>query len=110
MVFTDPEIATVGLTEREAKEAGYEVSVSRVPLGASGRAATIGASLGFSQLVADKVDGTVLGVHLVGPHASELIAEAALAIELGASAEDVGLTIHPHPTLSEQIAHIAAGV
>ena len=110
VVFTDPEIATVGLTEREAKEAGYEVSVSRVPLGASGRAATMGATLGYSQLVADKADGTVLGVHLVGPHASELIAEAALAIELGASAEDVSLTIHPHPTLSEQIAHIAAGV
>ena len=110
VVFTDPEIATVGLTESEAKEAGYDVNVSRVPLGASGRAATIGASLGYSQLVADKTDGTVLGVHLVGPHASELIAEAALAIELGASAEDLSLTIHPHPTLSEQIAHIAAQV
>jgi dihydrolipoamide dehydrogenase len=107
VVFSDPEIATVGLTEAEARAAGIETVAMRVPIGASGRAATLSAGLGFSQLVTDKADGSVLGVHLAGPHASELIAEAALAIEMGVTVEDLALTIHPHPTLSEQISDLA---
>ena len=92
-----------------AKEEGLDVIVHRQPVGASGRAATLMAELGFAQIVTDRRDGTVLGAHLVGPHASELIAEMTLAIELGATLEDVALTIHPHPTLSEQIADMARG-
>lgn len=110
VVFSDPEIATVGLTESEARAQGIDASVARAPITASGRAATLMANLGFAQLVTDAADGTIIGAHLVGPHASELIAEMALAIELGATAEDLALTVHPHPTLSEQVADLARGV
>lgn len=108
VVFCDPEIASVGLSAEAARAAGADVAQTRLALGASGRAATLGRTAGFAWLVTDRADGTVLGVHLVGAHASELIGEAALAIELGACAEDLALTIHPHPTLSEQLAEVAA--
>lgn len=106
IVFTDPEIASVGLSENEAKDVGLEVSVATAPLAASGRAATLGASDGFTRVVIDRSSDRVVGVHVVGPHASELIAEAALAIEMVASPDDLLGTIHPHPTLSEGI-HMA---
>jgi dihydrolipoamide dehydrogenase len=107
VVFSDPEIATVGLTESEAEAEGIDAEAATFPLTASGRARTLGAREGFLQIVADKHDGRILGVHIAAPHASELIAEGALAIEMGATLEDLALTIHPHPTLSEQYAEAA---
>ena len=98
-IFTDPEIAVVGLTEAEARAAGHDVKVGRFPFGASGRAMSLGETDGFVKVVSDR--DRVLGVHIAGPEASELIAEAALAIEMQAAPEDLALTIHPHPTLSE---------
>jgi dihydrolipoamide dehydrogenase len=109
VVFTQPEIATAGLTEEQAREAGMDAEARQVPLGASGRAATLGARDGFAQVVLDRATERVVGVHLVAPHASELIAEGVLAVELLAGPEDLRGTIHPHPTLSELL-HDAVGV
>ncbi|MCE5260246.1 MAG: dihydrolipoyl dehydrogenase [Chloroflexi bacterium] len=110
-IFTMPEIAGVGLTEAEAKMRGIAVSVSRFPFSASGRALTIGEAEGQVRLVcertADGRGGRVLGAHIMGPHASDLIAEAALAMRLGASAADIAGTIHAHPTLSEALSEAA---
>jgi dihydrolipoamide dehydrogenase len=113
VVFTDPEIAWVGITEREAKEQGLEVNVGRFPLRALGRARAIGRTEGLSKILSDPESGAILGIGMVGPQASELISEGALAIEMGATLEDLLVTIHPHPTLSESLleaAEIAAGV
>ncbi|MBX6396048.1 MAG: dihydrolipoyl dehydrogenase [Alicyclobacillaceae bacterium] len=107
VVFSDPEIATVGLTESEAKEKGIEVAVGKFPFAANGRALTLADAEGFVKVVADKSSGEVLGVQIVGPEASDLIAEAALAIEMGATLEDIALTIHAHPTLGEIIMEAA---
>ncbi len=101
VVFTDPEIAWTGLTEDAAKSKGMSVVVTRFPWAASGRAVTLGRSDGLTKLVIDPDSERLLGVGVVGPGAGELIAEATLALEMGANATDVGLTIHPHPTLSE---------
>jgi dihydrolipoamide dehydrogenase len=112
VVFTDPEIAWTGLTEKEAAEQGIQVKVGRFPLTALGRARTMGRTEGFAKLLSDPKTGTILGLGMVGPHASELIAEGTLAIEMGAALEDLLATIHPHPTLSEAIleaAEVAAG-
>ncbi|MDL5363038.1 dihydrolipoyl dehydrogenase [Halalkalicoccus sp. NIPERK01] len=106
-VFTEPEIGTVGMTETEAEEAGFEPAVGQMPFRASGRALTTGHTDGFVRVVADAESGFVLGGQIVGPEASELIAEVGLAIELGATLEDVAATIHTHPTLSEAV-HEAA--
>jgi len=103
VVFTDPEIAWTGLTEREAEARGINVKVGRFPLSALGRARTLGRVEGFVKIIADPVTQQVLGVGMVGPHASELIAEGTLALEMGATLEDLMVTIHPHPTLSESI-------
>ncbi len=103
VVFTDPEIATVGLTEAQAKEKGYNPIVGRFPFTALGRALLAGETEGFVKIVADKSSDVVLGVHIVGAEASDIISEAALAIEMGATLEDIGFTIHPHPTLPESI-------
>ncbi|NPV09001.1 MAG: dihydrolipoyl dehydrogenase [Anaerolineae bacterium] len=100
-VFTDPEIAGVGLTEAEAKAAGYSPAVARFPLSASGRALTMGEEEGLVRLVYDSETGRVLGVHMMGAHASELIGEGALAVKAGLSASDLASTMHQHPTLSE---------
>ena len=100
-VFTDPEIATVGLTEDEASEEGFEPAVGTFPFRASGRALTTGDSEGFVHVVADEDSGFLLGAQIVGPEASELVAELGLAIEMGATLEDVAATIHTHPTLAE---------
>ncbi len=103
VVFTDPEIATVGLTETQAKEKGYEPIVGKFPFTALGRALLAGDTEGFVKVVADKGSDVVLGIHIVGAEASDMISEAALAIEMGATLEDIGFTIHPHPTLPEAI-------
>jgi dihydrolipoamide dehydrogenase len=100
-IFTDPEIAVVGMTEAEARAAGHAVKVGRFPFTASGRALALGETDGLVKVVAD--DERLLGVGIVGAEASELIGEAALALEMVAAVEDVGLTIHPHPTLSEGV-------
>lgn len=112
VVFTEPEIAWSGLTEREAQEKGIKVNVGRFPLSALGRAQTLGRVEGMVKIVSDPDSGLVLGVGMVGHNASELIAEGTLAIEMGATLEDIIVTIHPHPTLSEAImeaAEVAAG-
>jgi dihydrolipoamide dehydrogenase len=109
VIFTDPEIATVGLTESQAKEKGYDPIVGKFPFTALGRAVLAGETEGFSKIVADKASNLVLGVHIVGPEASDLISEAALAIEMGATLEDIGLTMHPHPTLPESLMEAAEG-
>jgi dihydrolipoamide dehydrogenase len=101
VVFTDPEIAWAGLTETQAKEQGRQVSVAKFPWAASGRAVTLDRTEGFTKLLVDPKTERVLGVGIVGPGAGELIAEGVLAIEMCALAGDVGMTIHPHPTLSE---------
>ncbi|NGM68984.1 dihydrolipoyl dehydrogenase [Natronolimnobius sp. AArcel1] len=107
VVFTDPEIATVGMTETEAEEAGFEPLVGKFPFRASGRALTTGESDGFVKIVADADEEYVLGASIAGPEASELVAELGLAIELGATLEDVASTIHAHPTLSESVMEAA---
>jgi dihydrolipoamide dehydrogenase len=107
VVFTDPEIATAGLQEQEAKEQGYEIKVGKMPFKAIGRAMTTGETGGFIKTIIDAADDRVLGVTIVGPNASDLISEAALAVELDAEALDIGLTIHPHPTLGEGIMEAA---
>ncbi len=107
VVFTDPEIAWAGLTEPEAREQGREIKVTRFPWAASGRALTMGRNEGLTKMVLDPSSGSILGVGIVGPHAGELIAEGALAIEMGAVAEDLALTIHTHPTLSETVGEAA---
>ncbi len=106
-VFTDPEIGTVGFTEEEAEEEGYDPVVGEFPFRASGRALTTGHSDGFVRIVADKDSEFILGAQIVGPEASELIAELGLAIEMGATLEDVASTIHTHPTLAESVMEAA---
>ncbi|MEM4782623.1 MAG: dihydrolipoyl dehydrogenase [Halalkalicoccus sp.] len=106
-VFTEPEIGTVGMSADEATEAGFEPVVGQMPFRASGRALTTGHTEGFVRIVADGESGFLLGGQIVGPEASELVAEVGLAIELGATLEDVAATIHTHPTLSEAV-HEAA--
>jgi dihydrolipoamide dehydrogenase len=100
-IFTDPEIATAGLTEAMAKEKGIEVKVGKFPFAALGRAMAVAETEGFFKVVANKKTNELLGVHIVGPEASDLISEGALALEMHAFLEDIGLTIHPHPTLGE---------
>ncbi|NKE36885.1 dihydrolipoyl dehydrogenase [Natronococcus sp. JC468] len=106
-VFTEPEIGTVGMSESEAEEAGFETAVGKFPFRASGRALTTGETDGFVKIVADEEQGYVLGAQIVGPEASELIAELGLAIELGATLEDIASTVHTHPTLSESVMEAA---
>lgn len=110
VIFSDPELAYTGMTEAEAKEAGYDVDVSRFSFAANGRALSLDAAEGFFQLVADKETKQILGAQIVGPGASSLISEVVLAIEMGANAEDVALTIHAHPTLPETFMEAAEGI
>ncbi len=107
VVFTDPEIAWCGLTEEAAKAAGQAVKVARFPWAASGRAATVGRNDGLTKLVCDTESGRILGVGICGVGAGELIAEGVLAVEMGAVAEDLAASIHPHPTLSETVMETA---
>ena len=103
VAYTDPEIAWVGVTEREAKEKGLKIGVGKFPWVASGRAIGIDRTEGFTKLLFDEETHRVVGGGIVGPHAGDLISEVALAIEMGSEASDIGLTIHPHPTLSESV-------
>ena len=103
VVFTDPEIAWAGLTETEAEKRGQKVTVAKFPWGASGRAITLGRTDGLTKLILHPESERVLGVGICGPGAGELIAEGVLAIEMGATARDVAMSIHPHPTLSETV-------
>jgi dihydrolipoamide dehydrogenase len=103
VVFTDPEIAWAGLTETQAEKEGRKVDVAKFPWGASGRAISIDRVDGMTKLIIDPQTERVLGVGIVGSGAGELISEGVLAIEMGATASDVKLTIHPHPTLSETV-------
>ena len=103
VAYTDPEIAWVGLTEAEAKKQGIKVGVGKFPHAASGRAVGIGRTEGFTKLLFDEDTHRVVGGGIVAPNAGDLIAEVALAIEMGCEAADIGLTIHPHPTLSESV-------
>jgi dihydrolipoamide dehydrogenase len=100
-VFTDPEIAVAGLTEEQAKAKGVDVKIGKFPFSALGRAMAVNETDGFFKIVSDKKTHEVLGVHIVGAEASDLISEGALALEMHAFLEDIGLTIHPHPTLGE---------
>lgn len=106
-VFTVPELAGVGLRESEAKEQGLDYQVVRFPFSASGRALALGETEGQVKMVCEKGSGRVLGLHIMGPRASDLIAEGALAIQLGATAEDLAQTIHAHPTLPEAVMEAA---
>ncbi|MDT8437602.1 MAG: dihydrolipoyl dehydrogenase [Wenzhouxiangellaceae bacterium] len=103
VAYTDPEVAWVGVTENQAREQGLDYGVGKFPWAASGRALGMGRAEGFTKLIVDKASGRVIGGGVVGMHAGDLIAEIGLAIEMGATAEDIGLTIHPHPTLSESV-------
>jgi dihydrolipoamide dehydrogenase len=103
VAYTDPEIAWVGVTETEAKAKGLKFGVGKFPWAASGRAIGIGRTEGFTKLIFDEASHRVIGAGIVGPHAGDLIAELALAIEMGCEAADIGATIHPHPTLSESV-------
>ena len=110
VIFTSPEMASVGLTEEQCKEKGIEYLTGQFPFAASGRAMTLLETEGFVKVIADAKTDELLGVHMVGPEVTELIAEAALAIELGATSEDVARTIHAHPTLPEAFMEAAEAV
>ena len=101
VVYTWPEIAAVGLTEKQARESGREIRVGKFPFSANGRARSMGEGRGFVKFVADARTDELLGAHMIGPNVSELIAEVVLGFEYRASAEDIGMTVHAHPTLSE---------
>lgn len=101
VVFSDPELATVGYTEKEAKDLGYSVKAAKFPFAANGRALSLNDTDGFMKLITRKEDGLVIGAQIAGPNASDMIAEVGLAIEAGMTAEDVALTVHAHPSLGE---------
>ena len=108
IVFTHPEIASAGMTEAQAKDKGHELKVGRFPFAALGRAMSIAEADGFVKVITDAKDKRILGIHIVGTSASDLISEAALAVEMVATAEDMALTIHPHPTLGEALMEASA--
>ncbi len=107
VVFTDPEVATAGLMEHEAKAKGFELKVGKVPFAAIGRALTTNETDGFIKVIANAADNRILGVTICGPHASDLISECVLAVEMDCELLDVSLSIHPHPTLSEGVMEAA---
>jgi dihydrolipoamide dehydrogenase len=108
--YCDPEIGSVGLTEAKARAQGYDVKVGKFPFSASGKARIIGEARGFAKIVAEKKYDEILGVHIIGPHATELIAEACVAMQLESTAEELGRTMHAHPTVSEAVMEAAEGV
>ena len=103
IAYTDPEVAWAGLTEKEAKEQGIAIETAVFPWSASGRAIASGATDGFTKLIFDKETHRILGGAMVGAHAGELLGEICLAVEMGADAEDIALTVHAHPTLHESV-------
>jgi dihydrolipoamide dehydrogenase len=110
VVYTWPEIATVGLAEHEARESGRKVKIGRFPFSANPRARTAGETTGFVKFIADADTDELLGAHMIGPNVSELIQEAVLAFEIRGTSEDIGITVHSHPTLSEAVKEAALGV
>ncbi|HEX8472721.1 MAG TPA: dihydrolipoyl dehydrogenase [Pyrinomonadaceae bacterium] len=108
--YCDPEVASVGLTEAKAREEGYDVKVGKFPFSASGKARILGEEEGFVKIVADKKYDEILGVHIIGPHATEIIHEAIVAMHLESTAEELGRTIHAHPTVSESVMEAAEGI
>jgi dihydrolipoamide dehydrogenase len=107
VAYTDPEVAWMGISEQEAKEKGIDYVKGAFPWAASGRSLSLGRDEGLTKALFEKETGRIIGAGIVGPNAGELIAEAVLALEMGADAEDIGLTIHPHPTLSETLGFAA---
>ena len=110
VVYTWPEVASVGLTEEEVKQSGREYRAGKFPFSANGRARTMGESAGFVKFIADATTDALLGAHLVGPNVSELVAEVVMAFEFDGSSEDIGITVHAHPTLAETVKEAALGV
>jgi dihydrolipoamide dehydrogenase len=110
VIYTHPEVASVGKTEQELKAADVEYNVGIFPFAASGRAMAANDTIGSVKVIADSKTDRILGVHMIGPHVSELVAEAVIAMEFGASAEDIGLTMFAHPTLSESFHEAALAV
>ena len=108
--YCDPEVASVGLTEAKAREQGYDVKVGKFPFSASGKARILGEEEGFVKIVAEGKYDEILGVHIIGAHATELIAEACVAMQLESTAEELGRTMHAHPTVSEAVMEAAEGV
>ena len=108
--YCDPEVASVGLTEAKAREMGYDVKTGKFPFSASGKARILGEEEGFVKIVSETKYDEILGVHIIGPHATELIAEACVAMQLESTAEELGRTMHAHPTVSESVMEAAEGV
>jgi dihydrolipoamide dehydrogenase len=108
--YCDPEVASVGLTEAAAKKEGYDVKVAKFPFSASGKARILGEEEGFVKIVSETKYDELLGVHIIGPHATELIAEACVAMQLESTAEELGRTMHAHPTISEAVMESAEGI
>ena len=105
--YCEPEVSSVGLTERRAREAGHQVRVGKFPFAANSKAGILGAREGFVKIVSDEKYGEILGVHMIGPRVTELIAEAVVAMGLEGTVADLAHTIHPHPTLSEAVMEAA---
>ncbi|HEV7842084.1 MAG TPA: FAD-dependent oxidoreductase, partial [Pyrinomonadaceae bacterium] len=108
--YCDPEVASVGLTEAAARKEGYDVKVAKFPFSASGKARILGEEEGFVKVVSETKYDELLGVHIIGPHATELIAEACVALQLESTAEELGRTMHAHPTISEAVMEAAEGI
>ncbi len=108
-IYTFPELASVGLTEEEAKEKGYDITVSKFPLAANGKALAEGETLGFAKIIADNEYGEVIGVHIMASNATDMISEAIVAMQLESTVYDIAKAIHPHPTLSETVMEAAFG-
>jgi dihydrolipoamide dehydrogenase len=108
--YCDPEVASVGLTEAKAREEGYDVKVGKFPFSASGKARILGEEEGFVKIVADKKYDEILGAHIIGPHATEIIHECIVAMHLESTADELGRTIHAHPTVSEAVMEAAEGI
>lgn len=108
--YCDPEVASVGLSEAKARELGYEVKLGKFPFSASGKARILGEEEGFVKVVSEAKYDEILGVHIIGPHATELIAEACVAMQLESTAEELGRTMHAHPTVAEAVMEAAEGV
>jgi dihydrolipoamide dehydrogenase len=110
VVYTWPEIATVGLAEHEVKDSGRKYKVGKFPFTANARARTSGETAGFIKFIADAETDELLGAHMIGANVSEMIQEAVLAFEFRGSSEDIGITVHSHPTLTEAVKEAALGV
>ena len=108
--YCEPEVGSVGLTEKKAREEGYDVKVGKFPFSASGKARILGETEGFVKIVSEAKYDEILGVHIIGPYATELLAEACVAMQLESTAEELGKTIHAHPTVSESVMEAAEGV